>query len=101
MESTFDDEKLFSYTDSYLCNHITSIPTPTLAGRAVPLSEKYFAKGYALREDLEDAVSAMKFASQLGIQVPHVHRISVAMGSTASMDRVPGTTLEIAWHELG
>ncbi|KAG6029338.1 hypothetical protein E4U19_000996 [Claviceps sp. Clav32 group G5] len=60
MESTFDDEKLFSYTDSYLCNHITSIPTPTLAGRAVPLSEKYFAKGYALREDLEDAFKRIR-----------------------------------------
>ncbi|KAG6290188.1 hypothetical protein E4U09_004537 [Claviceps aff. purpurea] len=59
MESTFDDTKLLSYTDSYLYNHITSIPTPP----PVPLSEKYFAKGYALREDLEDAVTAMKFAS--------------------------------------
>ncbi|KAG5969580.1 hypothetical protein E4U56_008251 [Claviceps arundinis] len=101
MESTFDDEKLFSYTDSYLYNHITSIPTPPLAGRAVPLSEKYFAKGYALREDLEDAVSAMKFASQLGIQVPHVHRINRGDGFYCIMDRVPGTTLEIAWHGLG
>ncbi|KAG6023229.1 hypothetical protein E4U40_004095 [Claviceps sp. LM458 group G5] len=100
MESTYDDENLSSYTDSYLCNHITSIPTPTLAGRAVPLSEKYFAKGYALREDLEDAVSAMKFASQLGIQVPHVHRIIRGDGLYCIMDRVPGTTLEIAWHEL-
>ncbi|KAG6093785.1 hypothetical protein E4U31_006624 [Claviceps sp. LM219 group G6] len=36
---------------------------------------KYLAKGYARQDMVEDALSAMKFASQLGIPGPHVKRV--------------------------
>ncbi|KAG6236557.1 hypothetical protein E4U25_003610 [Claviceps purpurea] len=102
MESTFDDAKLLSYTDSDLVKHLRVLPWPTSIVRAVPLSDKYFAKGYAKWYEVEDAVSAMKFASQLGIHVPHIQRIvKDDDGFCCIMDRIPGTTLDIAWHELG
>ncbi|CCE32883.1 uncharacterized protein CPUR_06749 [Claviceps purpurea 20.1] len=101
MESNFDDAKLLSCTDSDLINHISSLPRTLDDGRAMPISNNYFAKGYARWEQMEDAVSAMKFASQLGIRVPHVHRIVHGDDFYCIMDRIPGTTLDIAWHELG
>ncbi|KAG6218358.1 hypothetical protein E4U34_004187 [Claviceps purpurea] len=102
MESTFDDAKLLSYTDSDLVKHLRVLPWPTSIVRVVPLSDKYFAKGYAKWYEVEDAVSAMKFASQLGIHVPHIQRIvKDDDGFCCIMDRIPGTTLDIAWHELG
>ncbi|KAG5996271.1 hypothetical protein E4U52_006899 [Claviceps spartinae] len=101
MEPTFDDAKPLSYTDSDLINHLKSLPWTIDDGRAIPISHSYFVKGYARKEDIEDAVSAMKFASQLGIRVPRVHRIVRGVGFYYIMDRVPGTTLDKAWHELG
>ncbi|KAG6313343.1 hypothetical protein E4U22_001030, partial [Claviceps purpurea] len=47
MESKFDDAKLLSYTDSDLVKHLRVLPWPISIVRAVPLSDKYFAKGYA------------------------------------------------------
>ncbi|KAG6160402.1 hypothetical protein E4U11_003985 [Claviceps purpurea] len=101
MEPTFDDAKLLTYADSDLINHINSLPWTMDDGRAMPISNNYFAKGYARKEEIEDAVSAMKFASQLGIRVPRVHRIVRDVGFHYIMDRIPGTTLDKAWHELG
>ncbi|KAG6090122.1 hypothetical protein E4U15_000112 [Claviceps sp. LM218 group G6] len=88
MELQFDDAKLFSYTDSEIRIH--------------RLSPLYLAKAYASWDEVEDAVSAMKFASQLGIHVPHVHRIVVHdRDFYCIMDRISGRTLDAAWHELG
>lgn len=101
MESQFDDTKLLSYTDLDLINHITSLPSLPNFSNIVPLSPKYLAKGYA-KDELEDAVSAMQVASQLGIRVPHVQRIvQVDDVFYCIMDRISGTALDIAWPELG
>ncbi|KAG6252287.1 hypothetical protein E4U24_000584 [Claviceps purpurea] len=101
MELKFDDAKLFSYTDSEIFEYISSLPLLPDYGAIVPLSHKYLANVYATWDEVEDAVSAMKFASQLGIHVPHVHRIVVHdRDFYCIMDRIPGTALNVAWHEL-
>ncbi|KAG6307327.1 hypothetical protein E4U44_007744 [Claviceps purpurea] len=102
MELKFDDAKLFSYTDSEIYEYINCLPSLPDYGVIVPLSHKYLAKAYAKWDEVEDAVSAMKFASQLGIHVPHVHRIVVHDDDFyCIMDRISGRTLDVAWHELG
>lgn len=101
MESIFDDTQLLSYTDSDLLNQITSLPRLPKYYNIIPLSLKYLAKGYR-KGDLEVAVSATQVASQLGIRVPHVRRIVRQDDAFyCIMDRISGTTLDIAWPELG
>ncbi|KAG6309835.1 hypothetical protein E4U22_003648, partial [Claviceps purpurea] len=75
MDSNFDDAKLSSYTDAELFDHISSLPSLPEFSNVVSLSPKYLAKGYAKWDMVEDSLSAMKFASQLGIQVPHIERV--------------------------
>ncbi|KAG6040942.1 hypothetical protein E4U39_006785 [Claviceps sp. Clav50 group G5] len=101
MESKFDDAKLLRYTDSELYDHISSHPSLPEFSNVVSLSPKYLAKGYENGDMVEDALSAMKFASQLGIQVPHIERIVHGHGVYCIMERIPGTRLDIAWHDLG
>lgn len=101
MESEFDNTKLFDYTDEELIEHITSLPRLSDYSNIVPLSSRYLAKGY-YKETLEDAVIATTFASQLGIRVPSIQRIiREKNGAYCIMDRISGTTLDIAWHDLG
>ncbi|KAG6126947.1 hypothetical protein E4U47_007448, partial [Claviceps purpurea] len=100
MESKFDDAKLLSYTDSELYDHINSHPSLPDFSNVVSLSPKYLAKGYENGDMVEDALSAMKFASQLGIPVPHIERVVHGYGVYCIMERIPGTTLDIAWHDL-
>ncbi|KAI5860894.1 ankyrin repeat protein [Durotheca rogersii] len=101
MNSDFDDTRLFNYTEAELISHITSLPSLPDFSNIIPLSSKYLAKGYA-KDELEDATESMKFASQLGIRVPHIQRIiQVDDGFYCIMDRIPGTTLDMAWPELG
>lgn len=64
MESTFDEAKLLSYMNSDLVKYLKVIPWPTCVLKAVPLFNKYFAKGDAKCYEVEDAVSAIEFASQ-------------------------------------
>ncbi|KAG6155977.1 hypothetical protein E4U37_000720 [Claviceps purpurea] len=92
MESKFDDAKLLSYTESEFLPDFSNV---------VSLSPKYLAKGYENGDMVEDALSAMKFASQLGIQVPHIERVIHGDGVCCIMERIPRTTLDIAWHDLG
>ncbi|KAG6125012.1 hypothetical protein E4U12_007712 [Claviceps purpurea] len=101
MESKFDDAKLLSYTDSELYDHINSHSSLPDFSNVVSLSPKYLAKGYENGDMVEDALSAMKFASQLGIPVPHIERVVHGYGVYCIMERIPGTTLDIAWHDLG
>ncbi|KAG6203587.1 hypothetical protein E4U35_004165, partial [Claviceps purpurea] len=101
MESKFDDAKLLSYTESELYAHINSHSSLPDFSNVVSLSPKYLAKGYENRDMVEDALSAMKFASQLGIHVPHVERIVHGYNVYCIMERIPGTSLDISWHELG
>ncbi|KAF5967352.1 protein kinase-like domain-containing protein [Fusarium bulbicola] len=101
MESNFDDTRLFDYTDAELIKHITSLPHLHKFSNIVPLSSRYLAKGYAENE-LEDAVRAATSASQLGIHVPSIQRIVRGDDSLyCIMDRISGTTLDIAWPDLG
>lgn len=101
MESKFDDTRLLSYSDADLISYITSLPPLPNYSNIIPLSSKYLAKGHT-EDEVEDVVRSMEFASQLGIRIPHIHRIVWAdSGPFCVMDRVPGTTLDIAWPELG
>ncbi|KAG5946030.1 hypothetical protein E4U59_004694 [Claviceps monticola] len=77
MELKFDDTNLFSYTNSEIFEYISSLPSLPDYGAIVPLSHKHLDEAHASWDEVEDAVSAMKLASQPGIHVPHVHRIVV------------------------
>lgn len=88
-------------TDAELAGHITSLPSLPNYSNMTPLSSRYLAKGYA-DDELKDAAESMKFASQLGIHIPHIQRILQADdGFYCIMDRIPGTTLDTVWPELG
>lgn len=101
MDSTFDDARLSAYTDAELVSYITSFPSLPNFSNVIPLSCKYLAKGYA-GDELEDAAESMKLACQLGIRVPRIQRIIQADDAFyCIMDRIPGTTLDVAWPELG
>ncbi|KAG5920700.1 hypothetical protein E4U61_007570 [Claviceps capensis] len=63
METTFDEAKLLSYMNSDLVKYLRILPWPTCFLKAVPLFNKYFAKGDAKCYEVEDAVSAIEFAS--------------------------------------
>lgn len=65
----------FTYTDAELVGYITSLPSLPKYTHVIPLSSKYLAQDYA-KEEFEDAAESMKFACQLGIQVPHIQRIT-------------------------
>ncbi|KPM45048.1 hypothetical protein AK830_g1431 [Neonectria ditissima] len=101
MESNFDDTRLLSYTDADLVDHINSLPGLPNCSKITPLSSKYLAKNYR-EEELEHAVRSTKFASQLGIPVPHIYRtVPADYGVYCIMDRIPGIPLDMAWPELG
>lgn len=72
---------LFDYTDAELIEHITSLPHLHNFSNVIPLSFKYLAKGYTENE-LEDAVRATTFASQLR-RVIHCLRYSFTRFRTA------------------
>ena len=94
MDSTFDNTRLFNYTDTELIDYITSIPSLPNFSNIIPLSSQYLAKGYA-EDELEDAVESMKFASRLGIHVPCIQRIiQFDNAFYCIMDRISGETLD-------
>ena len=101
MDSTFDDTRVQSYTDIEIIDSITSLPSLPGFSNIIPLSSRYLAKGYA-EDELEDAVRSMELASELGIRVPHIQRIiHIDNAFYCIMDRIPGTTLDMKWPQLG
>ncbi|KAF4464214.1 kinase-like domain [Fusarium albosuccineum] len=102
MDSSFDDNRLLSYTDTEISDCIASLPNLPGYSTVTPLSSKYLSKGYR-QDEFEDAAKSMEFASQLGIHVPRIRRTieDDEGGIYCVMDRIPGTTLDEKWPELG
>lgn len=94
MDSKLNDTKFFSYLDEEIINSITSLPSLPTFSNIIPLSSRYLSKGYP-EDEVEDAVRAVEFASQLGIYVSGVQRTVQADNSFyCIMDRVPVKTLD-------
>jgi tRNA A-37 threonylcarbamoyl transferase component Bud32 len=94
-------ELLEEYTDLELAHHIVSSPPCAFPSRVYNLFSNFIAKRYETSE-LEDALKATEVASQLGIRCPSVRKIIKNRGNAyIIMDRVEGTTLDVAWKELG
>ncbi|KAL4936634.1 hypothetical protein BDV06DRAFT_216519 [Aspergillus oleicola] len=69
----FSDELLEEYTDSELARHIFSSPKSPASCQVFNLPSYLIAKQYRSSE-LEDALKAIKVASQLGIRCPSVRK---------------------------
>lgn len=101
MTLAFLEEQLEGYTDSELAEHIVSSPRCVSTWRVFHLSSNLIAKHYQPFE-LEDALKATEVGSQLGIRGPCVRRtIEDQYDTYVIMDRIEGTTLDVAWKDLG
>jgi Phosphotransferase enzyme family len=100
MSSSFQDDLLQSYSDDELVHHIHNSPRLAPMSRVYLLSTNLLAKCIDL-ELVEDSVTAMDVAHELGVRVPSVKRtVQSKAGAYCIMERIKGTTLEEAWAGL-
>ncbi|KAJ5471619.1 hypothetical protein N7530_008976 [Penicillium desertorum] len=101
MALAFREELLEGYADFELAHLIVSSPSCASTSRVFNLSSNLIAKQYEPSE-VEDALKATEVASQLGICGPSVRKIiKNEENAYTIMDRAEGTTLDVAWKELG
>ncbi|KAI9747513.1 MAG: hypothetical protein M4579_007448 [Chaenotheca gracillima] len=101
MSPAFEDDLLQKYLDDELQRYIVESPLITPFSRLSLLSANLLAKHY--NPDLvEDTLTAMDVARELGVRVPRVFRTIICENNAyLIMERIQGTTLEEAWAGLG
>ncbi|XP_044721552.1 uncharacterized protein HRG_04467 [Hirsutella rhossiliensis] len=101
MSSIFYDDQLLNYTDAQIAHYIDILPCLPKHSNITLLSPKYLAKAFDEAE-AKDAITAIEFASGLGIHVPRIKRSVLADNAVyCIMDRIPGATLTTEWLNLG
>jgi hypothetical protein len=101
MESKFDNDLLFQYSDSELAHHIRVSPSPDSRSGVHYLSDNLVAKCCRphIFEDMEKTIDVVQ---RLGICTPSPKRVvSFEDNRWFILDRIHGPTLHDAWHQLG
>jgi hypothetical protein len=103
MSPDFDESRLEDYSSAELVQYITaSPPVSPSSPRVFLLSPNLVAKECESEDSAADEVAGMELAHELGLRVPTVKRVVRAKRDAyIIMNRIRGTSLENAWHQMG